>query len=251
METHARYFPTTDWGLLNNLRQPKTETKNVALDLIARRYWSPVCFFIRQHGFRVDDAEDLAQDFFLDWLTKQKFARAESARGRFRDLVQQSLRRFLSNTVRARQAKRRMPTQGFVSLHQLAEQGVEIAEPSHDETPEAAFNRAWATGLVFRVLRHLEKESSETGKSIHFDIFNQRILRPLLENVQAPSLAELATRHGLDEKQAGNALLTARRAYQRLLRDEIRLYAQSEEEVSTEVRDLFRILENKQAPRLI
>jgi len=44
----------------------------------------------------------------------------------------------------------------------------------------------------------------------------------------------------IDEKQVANALLTARRAYQRLLRDEIRLYARSEDEVSAEVRDIFR-----------
>jgi len=56
-------------------------------------------------------------------------------------------------------------------------------------------------------------------------------------------MRELANRHGIDEKQAANALLTARRAYQRLLRDEIRLFARSEEEVSAEVRDIFRALQ--------
>jgi hypothetical protein len=40
--------------------------------------------------------------------------------------------------------------------------------------------------------------------------------------------------------------LTARRAYQRLLRDEIRLYARSEEEVSEEVRGVFKALGKKQ-----
>jgi len=58
-------------------------------------------------------------------------------------------------------------------------------------------------------------------------------------------MRELASRHAIDEKQAANALLTARRAYQRLLREEIRLYARSEEEVSVEVRGLFRVLQKK------
>jgi hypothetical protein len=49
----------------------------------------------------------------------------------------------------------------------------------------------------------------------------------------------------LAEKQAANHLLTAKRAYQRLLQQEIRLYVASEAEVSSEMRDLFRILSGR------
>jgi hypothetical protein len=48
--------------------------------------------------------------------------------------------------------------------------------------------------------------------------------------------------HGLSEKQAGNLLETAKRAYRRLLEEEIRLYAASDCEVSDEVREIFAIL---------
>ena len=40
-------------------------------------------------------------------------------------------------------------------------------------------------------------------------------------------------------KEACNYLVTARRAFQRLLRQEIGVYASSEEEIASEVRDLF------------
>ena len=55
-------------------------------------------------------------------------------------------------------------------------------------------------------------------------------------------MAELGEEHGLSERQAGNLLETTKRAYRRLLEDEVRLYAASDSEVSEEVRDLFAIL---------
>lgn len=59
-------------------------------------------------------------------------------------------------------------------------------------------------------------------------------------------MADLGRVHGLTEKQAGNLLETAKRAYRRLLKEEIRLYASSESDVAEEVRDLFAILSQKQ-----
>ena len=236
-------FPTTDWGLFTDIRQADTPARRLALDTLGRRYWRPVFLFIRQHGFGVSDAEDLTQEFFALWLAKDYFAKPDAAKGRFRDLLQASLRRFLANAVRAKQAKRRMPTHGFVSIQELAEAEGPLIEPWHGETPEALFTRAWAATLVTRVLGQLEREAVDTGKTVHYDIFKQRIVQPLLDGGEPPSMRTLATRHGIDEKQAANALLTARRAYQRLLRDEIRLYARSEDEVSVEVREIFRALQ--------
>lgn len=58
-------------------------------------------------------------------------------------------------------------------------------------------------------------------------------------------MAELSERFGLSEKEACNQLLTARRAYLRLLRDEIRTFAETEEEVAEEIADLFHALERR------
>lgn len=139
-----------------------------------------------------------------------------------------------------------MPTRGFFFIQGLAEADGPVVEPFHNETPEAIFDRAWAVTLVTRVLSHLERASRETGKTAHYDIFRHRIVQPLLNGPKPPPMKELAQQQGIDEKQAANAFLTARRAYQRLLRDEIRLYANSEDEVSAEVRDIFRALQRSQ-----
>lgn len=236
-------FPKTDWALFGGLQQADTRVKIASLDALIRRYWQPVFLFIRQHGFDAAESEDLTQDFFALWLAKDNFAKADSAKGRFRGLVQASLRRFLANVARAKHAQRRRPPGGLVSIQELNQSEGPVVEPRCEETPESLFNRAWAVTLVTRVLRQMEQEAVETGKAVHYDIFRQRIVRPLLDGSEAPTMRELAMQHGIDEKQAANALLTARRAYRRLLRDEIRLYARTEEDVSNEVRAIFRALQ--------
>ena len=104
------------------------------------------------------------------------------------------------------------------------------------------FRRAWVADLTQRVLRRLEQECQASGKLPHYELFRQRLVLPALEGSEPPPLAELAGRLGLSEKQAANCLLTARRAYQRLLQEEIRAYAASEDEVAAEIRDLFHFL---------
>jgi hypothetical protein len=105
-----------------------------------------------------------------------------------------------------------------------------------------AFDRAWAVELVGRVLSHLKVECRSKGQDAHYDIFSKRLIQPILNGVEAPAMADLGARHDLTERQAGNLLETAKRAFRRLLDEEVRLYAATESEVSEEVRDIFAIL---------
>ena len=59
---------------------------------------------------------------------------------------------------------------------------------------------------------------------------------------EKPELRDLARELGFSEKEVANRLVTAKRAYQRLLRDEIAAYARSEAEVDDEIRELFQQL---------
>ena len=61
-------FPTTHWGLFDDIREGETPARHVALETLATRYWRPVFLFIRQHDFSTVDAEDLTQEFFALWL---------------------------------------------------------------------------------------------------------------------------------------------------------------------------------------
>lgn len=238
-------FPTTHWSQLAEVRDTPTREHREVLNSLITRYWKPTYCYVRRHGYGNEDAKDLVQEFFTSWLAKDLFARADRERGRFKAYLLSSLDNFLANARRAAHAQKRRPPHGFVSIHKLATDDVSFIEPAQRDTPEMAFGRAWATELVLRVLKLLEEECSATGKTAHFDLFRQRVIEPALEGTRPPALRELAGRLDMTEKQAANRLLTARRAYQRLLRNEIWAHASSEEDVTLEMRELFDFLSNR------
>jgi len=242
----ARRFPTTQWNLVDALRSCTPEMKRQLLDGLIARYWKPVYYFVRSKGRRNEEAKDIVQGFFEDWVRRESFVKADASRGQFRTFLLSSLTNYMRNVYRAGNAQKRCPPGGIISLDELVDAEDTSYEPPTNETPEDIFNRAWAQELVLRVLRALEDECAVTGKQDHFALFHARIIAPTLEGATPPALAALAPRYGLTEKQAGNYVLTARRAYQRLLRDEISTYALSADDVAEEVRNVFNMLRHSQ-----
>jgi RNA polymerase sigma-70 factor (ECF subfamily) len=235
-------FPTTQWGLFADIRNGTPAARRAALDILIRRYWQPVFLFLRRTGQDEESAKDLTQGFFADWIENDVFAQADQCKGRFRSFMLTCLKRYAFNQHRADHAQRRRPEAGLMSLDELMGHPEMPFQPASGMTPDMVFDHAWASAVVIRVLQHLEREFRQTGKDIHFDIFARRIINPILHGTPAPSLADLGREHGLTEKQSANHLETAKRAYRRLLAEEIRLYAASEAEVAEEVRTIFAIL---------
>ncbi|MSR64888.1 MAG: sigma-70 family RNA polymerase sigma factor [Verrucomicrobiae bacterium] len=235
-------FPTTRWSLLGAARDTTGEEKRAALNILIRGYWKPVFCYVRGRGYSNEDAQDLTQEFFTSWLRKQLFGRADPSRGRFRSFLLSSLNNFLANAHRAAHAQRRSPPAGFVSIHELASSQRAVFEPVEKETPDGIFMRVWASELILRVVKSFEQECRTTGKEVHYSIFRRRVVEPALEGTDPPALRELAEEFGLSEKEAANRLVTAKRAFLRLLRDEIRLYASSEDDLTAELQELFQFL---------
>lgn len=235
-------FPTTDWGLLADVRGNNPAVKLAALEILIRRYWKPVFLFLRHSGASDDAAKDSTQAFFAEWIENDAFAKADERKGRFRSFMLTCLKRFVSNEHRAAHAQKRGPPEGLLSLDELMANPEMSFEPADRMPPDEIFQKAWAAEVVRRVLKHLEIECGRTGKTAHFDILSKRVISPILDGSCEPSMFDLGRKHGLTEKQAANHLLTAKRAYQRLLQEEIRLYASSEAEVASEIQELFSIL---------
>ena len=235
-------FPATHWSQFVALRAGVGAERTAILNFLIQRYWKPVYCYLRRAGSGEEEAKDLVQDFFAFCLRRDFFDQADPARGRFRSFLLGSLQHFLANARRAAHAQKRRPEQGFVPLRDPATASSARFEPADRTTPEAVFHHAWVADLIQRVLRRLEQECQTTDKQAHYEILRQRLVLPTLEGAEPPPLRDLAQRFGLSEKQAANCLLTARRAYQRLLQEEIRRYANSEDEVAAEIHDLFHFL---------
>lgn len=237
-------FPATHWSRFMALRDGTSTERTAILNFLILRYWKPVYCYLRRCGCGEEEAKDLVQDFFVFCLQRDFFDQADPARGRFRSFLLGSLQHFLANARRAAHAQKRRPEQGFVPLRDPASASSAGFEPADPTTPEAVFHHAWVTDLIQRVLRRLEQECQTADKQAHYEILRQRLVLPALEGAEPPPLRDLAGRLGLSEKQAANHLVTARRAFQRLLQEEIRGYAGNEDEVVEEMRDLRRFLSN-------
>ena len=236
-------FPLTQWTQLGKLRTGDDSERRGAMSTLYQLYRKPILAFLGVRGFPQERAEDLVQDFFLHAITNRLFEKADAQRGRFRSLILSALQHYAANSHRHDQAQRRRPPGGFVSADEMREEGGKTAmlgvEPG---LAGQAFTKSWAQTLLARVVQALEDECAKTGKQAHFDIFRRSILAPIMEGMAAPSQRDMAAELGLSEKEVANRLVTARRAYQRLLRAEIAEYAGSDEEVEAEIRDLFAAL---------
>lgn len=238
-------FPTTDWGLLGSLKAQDSEARLAALDILIRRYWKPVYLFLRRSGNNDEQAKDLTQSFFLDWLERDAFQWADRDKGRFRTFLLTCLKRFAANAYRAEHAAKRRPGAGLASLDQLMSESTVPYEPADHQTPELLFDRAWAVEVLDRSLIRLNEQFRNKGQDAHAEILRARLVDPILQGAPAVPMEELADKYGMVKKQAFNVLETAKRAYRQMIRDEVSLYATSGAEASAEMDALFRILGEK------
>jgi RNA polymerase sigma-70 factor (ECF subfamily) len=236
-------FMQTDWGELESLKQADVSNSMSFLDALARKYWTPICQYLRVQGYDEFEAQDLTQDFFAFALTTSLFAKADQGRGRFRNFLLKSLNNFAANKHRLASAQRRSPAEGVVSLEGLAELG--YFQPSslrNKETPESIFHHAWLREVVRNVVQSLEQEFADSGRKTHFILFISRVVSPELNGDEPPPLQEQAGELGLEYKEAANQIVTAKRAFVRLLEKEVRVYAGSEDEASREKWEVLHML---------
>lgn len=176
-------------------------------------------------------------------MEKELFSRADRNRGRFRTFLLAALENFVLNEWRRQSSLKRRPKEGLVSLYDVVGDGyVTPSALAHNDTPETIFHRSWLYEVVRHVLHEMETEFSRTGKSTHYQLFRARVIAPELEGITPPSLAEQAQEFGIEYKEAANQIVTAKRAFLRLLTREVRSYASSAEDLVDERLDVIRLL---------
>jgi hypothetical protein len=87
-------FPTTRWTLVIAAADPRRTEARSALVSLCEAYWYPLYAYIRRRGYAADQAQDLAQDFFVRVLEGRYLDRADPDKGRFRAFILTSLKFF-------------------------------------------------------------------------------------------------------------------------------------------------------------
>ena len=231
-------FLTTHWSLIKEAGSNDEEKNQALVSLLLNRYWKPVYCYLRRKGYNNEQAKDLAQGFFHEVVLGQHLIeKADAAKGRFRSLLLIALNRYLGDVREREMAQKRVPKGQFVLIDRVAPP--EIPQSIAESAPERTFNYAWVSALLEQVLEKVERECREDGKDVHWGIFCDRVLHPIMDRGNPPSLKEIAAKYGIsDESRASNMMVTVKRRLQATLKQHLRESVTSEEYVGGELEQI-------------
>jgi RNA polymerase sigma factor (sigma-70 family) len=237
-------FVTTRWSLILSAANSENgeQKARTALDELCRTYWRPIFSFVCRHGYSMEDAQDLTQDFFVKILEPNWLQHADRNRGRFRSLLLKSLENFLVNAAERTHTRKRGAGVKFVSWDDwMAEAPSQLSISAHaldSLPPEQLFDLRWAATVVEHALRRLREECESKGKRRLF----QTLSGYLTAERDEVSYANLSTSLGIAESAVRKQLYNLRQRYRSLLRDEVAHTVADPAEVEDEIRHLCAAL---------
>ena len=166
-------FRTTRWTLV--LRAAGGggggQQQHEALSELLSQNWYPLYSYLRHAGKQPTEAEDLVQGFFTHVLERNLFESVQPHRqGRFRNFLLVCLKRYVANDRRHDQAIKRGGGKRTMSIDAAAAEQRYQLEPSHHQTADRAFERAWAIEIVERSLQVLEESWEAAGNGQQFQL---------------------------------------------------------------------------------
>lgn len=232
-------FLTTHWSLIE--KSKSDDDRNRALiGLLLDRYWKPVYFYLRRKGHNNEQAKDLTQGFVHEIvLNRNLIQRADQSKGRFRSFLLHALEQYLIDERHKQNAQKRIPKDKLVSLDAFEEPAFPHIHP--DMTVDESYNYGWMSALLDRVLSDVEAKCHEQDMSIHWNIFNDRVVQPILKQQDSPSLENICEKYGIaDRKKASNMTITVKRCFQAVLQEHVRNTVISDDQTREELQEIMQ-----------
>jgi RNA polymerase sigma factor (sigma-70 family) len=229
------YFTTTHWSVIcnaGNSQSPRTES---ALNELCRCYWEPLYVYACHRGTERTDAKDLVQSFFISHFLKTNFLQAlDRKKGRFRAYLLACFKNHSLNEWKRAGCKKRGGGADHLPFDWATADKKFQSQLVAAETPERAYDRAWAVTLLEQVLAQLGQEMQDKGKRELFDE-----LKPSLAGDKL-SYWDAAKRLKMSEEALRQAAMRLRKRYQELLVEEI-LKTCGPAQVEQEIRWLLNV----------
>jgi RNA polymerase sigma-70 factor (ECF subfamily) len=189
-------FLTTHWSIIKNVGSSDEDRNQALISLLLTKYWKPVYCYLRRKGHDNEQAKDLTQGFFHEVvLGRSLIQKADQSKGRFRSFLLIALNRYLITAKTGQAAQKRIPKSKLVSLD--VTDLPELRQTASELTPEDSFNYAWISALLEQVLQEVEAKCHEDGKTVHWHIFHDRVLEPIMEKNEPPSIWNSKRGHGV------------------------------------------------------
>jgi RNA polymerase sigma factor (sigma-70 family) len=236
----ANRFHTTRWSVVLLSAQSQAAGCQEAFAELCRLYWYPLYGFIRHRGYSPEDAQDLAQGFFLHLIERKTLSRVDRSKGKFRSFLLASLQNYLSNEAeRARCLKRG----GKAEIVYLDLEGAEDRygmEPVETLTPEKIFDARWAMVLLGEAMNRLGGEYIAQGKESTF-----QALRAFLDPINSkvlPTYEDVADRLKITVGAVKTLIHRLRKQYAAFVREEISRTVSDSADVDAEIHELCEAL---------
>lgn len=233
-------FLTTHWSLIGGAATDQDRDRTLIAILI-ERYWKPVYCYLRRKGHPNEEAKDLTQSFFHEIvLNRRLLERADPSHGRFRTFLLHALDQFLIDQRRKEAVRRQIPKDKLVPL--------DVADLP--ELPGAAlqgsdadcFTYVWKSTLIDQTVSEVSAACREQGLQTHWRVFEERVLGPIYDNAEPPSMRDVCARCGIEsESIASNMLVTVKRRFRDALRRNLRLTVLAADDVDAEFQEMLNL----------
>lgn len=238
----GRGFQTTAWTDIRRATQHENPVQALeAWEHLCKAYWTPIYYHICRWGNSQEAAKDLTQDFFYHLLRRERLKKADRSRGRFRSFLLTALNHFLHSEWDRRIAQVR-DERVVVSLDQTDADGDALIEPAGGLSPDAVFERQWATRVFRRVRERLTDELESRDKEVQLSLLP--IALHEAESIDSASYRTLAERLQVSEDNVKQIIRRLRQRWGEILRDEVSITVEHSSEVEEEIQYLRRIVED-------
>lgn len=210
-------LPHTRWTVIDAARGGDEQ----AYEVLVTRYRQPVIRYLAGRGLAAD-AEDLAQEVFLNMFKDGVIAGADPDKGRFRNLLLAVARNVANMHMRKRYALKRGGGEQPRALD-----GLEVASAPAEQ---AAFDREWLANLLELSLQRLAKDYPS-----YYDALSRLML-------EGQDYAAISAALGVGKGDVKNLVHRGRRKLATYMREEIRSYTCSRGDYDTELELLGKML---------
>ena len=233
----AAAFATTHWSMVLEA-QGESPAAQEALEKLCRTYWRPIYSFVRRHGARAEDAEDLTQGFFALLLERKDLNTVRKEKGRLRSYLLASVKHFLTDEARHAMAVKRGKGQWLIPFEEIRERERIDVERSDRLTADQIYERRWAFTVLEQVMTRLRDEYRTAGNVQFFD----QMKKMLMDEPGRPSQAQIASEFDMTENAVKQAFYRFRQRYQALLREEISHTVAMPTDIEDELRYLITVV---------
>jgi RNA polymerase sigma-70 factor (ECF subfamily) len=231
-------FATTCWTDVLSARTDAAPAAGEALARLCAAYWPPLYAFLRRDGCTSEEAEDLVQGFFEQFIAGDYLRDVSRDKGRFRSFLLGCLKHYAANLRRELRTQRRGGSRPHLPL--LNPEALELCEAALAANPpgDSVFDRVWAETMMRKSVARVRQEYSAAGKEALFD----KLSRWLAAEAKPGDYAREAPALGLTEGAMAAAVFRLRQRFRQFVREEVGNTVQSPADIDGEMQHLLETL---------